>query len=437
MRGAVWVLLLAGCGGPVKAGLFGWCSPSEGADAGAPPAATYYADLKPIVDRRCVRCHRADGIAPFSLDSYDAVFAQRRLIEVAVGARTMPPWMAAPCCAQYLDDWSLRDDERARLLAWVAEGAAAGDPAVATTTPPEGGLSRVDLTLKMPEPYQPQPPSGTTDDLRCFLIDWPLEEETYVTGINVIPGNRMLVHHVAVAMVSGDDVAGVRARETKDPRPGFSCGGGFFSLHVTAVLGGSGTSQFPEGFAQRVPPRSALVLNMHYSTARGVSAREPTDQTSIELRLASSGKKFRSMAIANPAWAVSDAMHIEAGDPDAVFYYRYKPWPFTRQKPVTMLGALPHMHGYGSRFLLGILRADGTQDCLLELPRWHFGWTQPFWLAQPKTLGPDDQLYVECHFDNSATNQPTINGQPRQPRDIAWGSDDQEMCAGFAYFVDQ
>jgi hypothetical protein len=426
----------AGCGGPVESGLFAWCSAAPGGDAGAPPSGgSYYADVKPIVDRRCVRCHRDDGIAPFSLTSYDAVSAYRSLIERALRTRAMPPWMAAPCCSHYRDDWSIAEEERDKVLAWIAEGAPAGDPATATSTPPVGGLSRVDLKLTMPEPYRPEPSKGSTDDLRCFVLEWPLQDEIYVTGINVVPGNRALVHHVTVAVASGGDVARVRALDNGDPRLGFSCGGGLFNL-VTVVLGGAGASEFPEGFGQRVPPGSIVVLNIHYSTARGVPPTHPTDQSTVELKLAPSGRKFRSMAITNPAWAVEDAMHIEAGDPDAVFYFRYKPWPFTRKKPVTILGALPHMHAYGSRFLMGILRADGTQDCLLEIPRWHFGWTQPFWLTETKSLAPDDQLYVECHFDNSETNQPIIGGQPRKPRDIAWGSDDQEMCAGFTYFVE-
>jgi hypothetical protein len=435
---AALVLAGAGCGGPVESGLFEWCSATASPDAGTPPAGlSYYTDVKPIVDRRCVRCHRDDGIAPFSLGSFELVDAQKPLIDRELRGRTMPPWLAAPCCSQYQDDWSLGEDERAKVLAWLAQGAPAGDPAAATATPPMGGLSRVDLSLKMPEPYRPEPSNGGTDDMRCFLLEWPLASETYVTGINVVPGNRALVHHVAVAVVSGDDdVASVRALDARDARQGFPCGGGFFSLHVTAVLGGAGTSEFPEGFGQRVPPKSIVVLNIHYSTARGVSPTRPTDQSTVELKLASSGRKFRSMAIANPAWAVEGAMHIEAGDPDAVFFYRYKPWPFTRKKAVSMLGVLPHMHAYASRFLMGILRADGSKDCLLEIPRWHFGWTQPFWLTQPKTLGPDDQLYLECHFDNSESNQPVISGQQRKPRDIAWGSDDQEMCAGFAYFVE-
>ena len=75
---------------------------------------------------------------------------------------------------------------------------------------------------------------------------------------------------------------------------------------------------------------------------------------------------------------------------------------------------------------------DRQAECLLEIPHWHMGWQQPFWFKQPKRLDPGDELYIECHFDNSQENQP--NG--RAPRDIGWGGENQDMCAAFMSFTD-
>jgi hypothetical protein len=436
---AVVAAAVSGCGSVPEQGLFPWCSPTTPPDP-APVAAplTYHADIRPLVDRKCARCHGAEGIAPFALDSAQALVGRQAAVAHAVRTKAMPPWLGASCCAGYRDDWSLAEDERSKLLAWLAQGAAEGDPATATPSTPVGGLSRVDLVLTMPEPYRPEPPrAGATDDNRCFVLEWPLQTESFVSGINVVPGNRALVHHLTVAVVSGDDVDDVRALDARDPRLGFNCPGGFGAVRVTAVLGGAGASEFPEGLAKQVPPRSALVLNVHYSIARGVSPSRPTDQTAVQIKLSPSGRSFRTLAVANPAWTVAGAMRVRAGDPDAVFYYRYRPSLFTRGKRIQVLASLPHMHAFGRGFLMGILRADGSKDCLLEIPRWHFGWAQPFWLSQPKTLGPDDQIYVECRFDNSDANQPVIDGRPRPPRDIAWGNEDQEMCVGFAYFLEE
>jgi len=90
------------------------------------------------------------------------------------------------------------------------------------------------------------------------------------------------------------------------------------------------------------------------------------------------------------------------------------------------------MHYFASRFALRVVRSGGEVTCLAEIPRWDFGWEQPFWLTNPVELGPDDELYIECHFDNSAANQP-IPGTT--PRDIGWGDSNQDMCAGFVGYV--
>jgi len=141
--------------------------------------------------------------------------------------------------------------------------------------------------------------------------------------------------------------------------------------------------------------------------------------------------------VTNPFWLVDDAMLVRAGDPDATYFYRYKPVLFTVEKRVKAYGGAPQMQAFGSRFLLGILRADGTRSCILEIPRWRFGWDQPYRLAEPMDLNPGDQVYVECHFDNSESKQPVIDGVPAPPRDFAWGGNNQDMCAGFITFVEE
>jgi hypothetical protein len=56
---------------------------------------------------------------------------------------------------------------------------------------------------------------------------------------------------------------------------------------------------------------------------------------------------------------------------------------------------------------------------------------ETFILREPVTLFPNDELYVECHFDNTAANQITVNDVRLPPRDVAWGDKTtDEMCLG-------
>lgn len=233
-----------------------------------------------------------------------------------------------------------------------------------------------------------------------------------------------------MGVVGPDEADYAVSRQGKDGRPGFDCKGGFGDLRAVEVLGGSLLGgDFPRGIGKAVAPGSKLVFSIHYSTAH---ATPGPDQTAVELRLDESATPSKSIGIANPAWVAGGAMAIPAGEKDATFFYRFSPTVFTRVKAVDLQSVTPHMHYFATRVAIRIIRANGDRECLLEIPRWDFGWEQPFWFAQPKRLEPDDEVYIECHFDNSAENQP--DGQP--PRDIAWGGDNQDMCAAFVGFTD-
>lgn len=409
-----------------------WCTADQVTPTPATEPRTFYRDVQPIFQEKCNRCHEPGGIGPFPLTTYELAYPQRDLIRASVLNRTMPPFLAASCCTPYFQDFSLTDEEIAVVTGWVDQGAPGGDPAEAPPDrPPIGGLSRVDVTVGMNEPYTPKPREGTTDDTRCFVADWPLDEAVYVTGLSPVPGARDVVHHLIVAAVGPDSVDEVTARDGADGRPGFDCGGGFGDLdwRDVHVLGGSLLGgDFPRGIGARVEPGSKIVINIHYSTARATTP----DQTQVQMRVDKDAREARSIPLANPAWLIGDAMGIEAGDPDAVFFYKLEPDLYTRDKAVEIQSVTPHMHYFGSKMVVRALHEDGSTSCLMEIPRWTFGWEQPFWLGAPRRLEPDDELYVECHFDNSAANQP----DGAAPRDIAWGGNNQDMCAAFLSFTE-
>ena len=53
-------------------------------------------DIAPILYRHCVTCHRPDGVAPFSLITYDDARRHAMQVATATARRYMPPWKPAP-----------------------------------------------------------------------------------------------------------------------------------------------------------------------------------------------------------------------------------------------------------------------------------------------------------------------------------------------------
>ena len=107
----------------------------KAAPAAVPGEVTFTKDVAPILQRSCENCHRADGVAPMSLSTYEEVRPWARAIKQRTGigpkAGVMPPWYVEKNIGiqQFQNDPSLSDDEIATLAKWADSGAPRGNPA--------------------------------------------------------------------------------------------------------------------------------------------------------------------------------------------------------------------------------------------------------------------------------------------------------------------
>ena len=102
---------------------------------GLPSEVTFAKDIAPILQRSCQNCHRADGVAPMSLVTYEEVRPWARSIKQRTGigprAGVMPPWYVEKNIGiqHYKDDPSLSELEVAKIAKWADSGAPLGNPA--------------------------------------------------------------------------------------------------------------------------------------------------------------------------------------------------------------------------------------------------------------------------------------------------------------------
>ena len=100
---------------------------------------------------------------------------------------------------------------------------------VARQGPPEAPLRAGErfVTLRMPTAYTPKAPAAPgTDDYRCFLLDPGLTAKSVVTGLNILPGNPDVVHHVILFRVPADKVARAEEMDRLQAGQGWTCFGG-------------------------------------------------------------------------------------------------------------------------------------------------------------------------------------------------------------------
>ncbi|WP_437976790.1 monooxygenase [Sorangium sp. So ce295] len=433
------------------AGAIGCSSTASSDNDGSPPSATptYHRDVRPILEAKCTGCHAPGGIAPFAFTTADVAIQLKDAIADAVTSRRMPPWPPAPGCAELLDDRSLTDDQIDAIARWAEAGAPPGDPAEFVASPDmPGGLSRVDLDLSMPEPYTP---ATAPDEYRCFLIDWPYEATRFVTGLGVTPGAPSIVHHVVVFFAKPGAVETYEAWDAADPGPGYSCFGGptgddaaIQGPSAYGILGGWAPGSFgrdaPRGTGIEVPPGVKIVMQVHYNIAHGMPA---PDQTRVALRIDDAVERpAYTMPWLDPAW-VKGGMRIPAGDPDVMYDFEedaatavslFTKGALPADQPFTLYTVGLHQHLRGKSISLSTRRGDGERECLVDIPRWDFHWQSPYGLAEPRRLAPGDRLRVECHWDNSAENQPFMSGVRMPPEDLAWGEGtNDEMCLAWLY----
>ncbi|AUX45306.1 hypothetical protein SOCE26_067880 [Sorangium cellulosum] len=405
------------------------CSGDPGPEGGA-ATESYYRDVKPLVDAKCTGCHQEGGIAPFSLTTHDDVSRWKGPALAAVESRSMPPWPPAQDCADFAFDRSLTDDEVALFARWVNAGAPAGDPedAAPPVEAPRTALPRVDHTLTMAEAYTPR---VSPDDYRCFLLDWPGSTTEYVTGMDLVPGNKSIIHHMIAFLAKPDQVEEYETLDASDPEPGYECfggpGGGQGGLSWLGTwVPGAVETGLPEGTGIEVPAGSKIVMQLHYNT---LTAEAVPDQTGLEIMVEDAVEKPAFVVpFTNAAWILRKTMDIPAHSKDVVHAHTQEPTAFLKRasddaisgdKPVTIYRAGLHMHTRGVKAVTELVRADGQRECLLDIPRWNFHWQGTYGYTQPKVWNPGDELRIECHYDNTTAT------------DMNWGEGTlDEMCLG-------
>ena len=157
---------------------------------------TFHTDVLPLVQKHCQSCHRPGQIGPFSMLTYKEARPWARAIKQAVVSREMPPWFADPQYGHFDNDRSLKQAEIDTIAAWVDSGAAEGDPkdAPAPIEWPAGGWQiQPDVVVELP-PY-PVPAYGVKE-WENLAIPAPFTRDTWVTSVEVLPGQPGLVHHM-------------------------------------------------------------------------------------------------------------------------------------------------------------------------------------------------------------------------------------------------
>lgn len=363
---------------------------------------TFYADVLPILEKRCQECHRPGAMAPMPLLTYQQARPWAKAIRTAVSSRKMPPWLADPCCGKFANDRSLAPQERDSLIQWVDNGAPEGlRPAQHSPKSWQESWnlpSQPDLVLQVKQAF-PVPAKGELE-YQYFVVPTGFREDRWVSAVEARPNVPGVVHHSVVYVREPGDTW------TKGPTK---------ADILTIYAPGSSPDVLPPGMAKLVKAGSDLVIETHY-TPNGKAARE---QTRVAMIFAKNVPEKRVLTLQMD----SSTFRIPPGERD----YRVTVWG-TLPNDALLVSMYPHMHLRGKSFEFLRIRDDGQPEVLLRVPAYDFYWQISYRLTRPLLLKKGTRLEWIAVYDNSRNN-------PRNPDptvEVRYGHQSwEEMMVGF------
>jgi hypothetical protein len=456
VAGLILSFFLAGCSNDVNDDVNNDKPPTDTSEEPSSAEPNWYKHVQPIVAENCQRCHSDGNALTFSLENPEVVSALGPSILGKVRGSDSPPFYMPPFNARdteecappnpWRNDLRLSEADIQIFEDWIEIGAPLGDESDAApfSIPQPSTLEGGDEVQELLSAGQTIQEGEIEDLYRCFSLDPGLDAERWITGLEVLPGNLDVVHHVVLFT----DAAGASA-DLLDAAGGYDCYGGAGVGQSSVLMGwapGGDVLEFPTDSGFAIPAGGRLVMQIHYHPVLD-AVGETADLSGIKVRWADTapsknslvepyGGIFENHADSNK-WE-EPPFSVPAGSTDHTETWR-EPFDFVPSGvDARIWSVFPHMHLIGRDIRVSIEHGDGTETCLTHIPSWDFEWQLSYLYDSPFDELPrvvsTDTLVIRCTFDNSATN-PFMDYFLAEagldaPIDMGVGEDSlDEMCA--------
>ena len=395
-----------------------------------PAAELTYANVRPILEKRCVGCHSRGEIGPMPLGAYAEVRPWAKAIRAAVISKTMPPWHAAPGSAHaFLNDRSMSRTEIETLVKWVDAGSPDGPVTQARShalkEPVAWRLGDPDMVLRVPGMQIPK--SGTLQysfvifplhfdhDVWVRAAEWHIDQRGQVHHMNAFvrepgssyladfPKNQIFTPTVAErGRKRPDEAVFARRQLLQGYEPGYAP-----------------MAWLPDG-AKLIKAGSDVIFEMHFNT----NGKEAVDHTEL-------GLYFSKAAPANRVVAVDTLRDLDLAIPPASSDYMSNA-SMKLGSPARLLSIQPHMHVRGKSMEVRAIYPDGRKEILLSVPKYDFNWQTTYAIKNPPLLPTGTVLESVAGYDNSQNNR--FNPDPAAT--VGWGDQTtSEMHIAFLELV--
>jgi hypothetical protein len=412
----------------------------RGGGSGAPvepSSLTYWNDIAPIINDKCVKCHQPGGIGPFPLDSYEQVRRMAPTIATVIKVKYMPPYLVTHdgSCGQFDDSAAVSADQLARIDAWAKSDRNEGTRA-SITRPLIPGITDGDEYLT--PSIVPQAQGTSNEEYRCYPLGTQRGDDGFITAYDIRPSNEALVYHVMAFLVDPDRTTGdgrsnaavMQALDDRDPdRPGWPClgtaGEGVELEAIPAIWAhGTGPVTYPAKVGVFHKKTAQVVVQVYYSVA-GPRLAGLSESTAVRFRYASSVDRRAFLMVQDPfvdTLARVQPDVLPAGRMETTYTWNQigRELGIPAAPGASLLGLMPHMHSRGLREQVTLAAAGSTGRCAAEIQQWNPGWQRfYFYAGTPPAVTADTQIQFACTYNTASDTTPVLPG----------GGSSNEMCS--------
>jgi len=384
-------------------------------------AQTVFKDMAPILYANCTSCHHDGGIAT-DFTKYSFVNAMSATIKSYVNSGQMPPWPADPGYRHYVHERVLNASDKAALIAWIDNGAPAGDTTLAPPAPVYGStqlFGTPDLILNLPKVTST---ATSTDHYYCVNVPSGLVQDRYIRAFEFVPGNASLIHHAVITI----DTTGTAVDDLS---------GGCYNFQGQVGIGDYAPGMGPTVLPGVLPVKFGFRLKAGSTLSFQIHVPEGTagQQDSSQLRLyfypvGESGIRPMFFETVLQNWSFS----VPANDTLTVT----QKYPGASGVPaaLSLYGAFPHSHNTCTSILNFAWKLTDTIP-LIRIPEWDFHWQMQYTFKNLIKMPQGYRLYSAHHFDNTVNNPHTPN--PNVPVVAGTNTDDEMLFDSYLFALYQ
>ena len=385
---------------------------------------TWAQDIAPILYANCTKCHNPNGAGHFSLLTYSEAYAYGFLMASYTSDGTMPPWPPNENYKHFVHERTLPQTDIDKISDWVNGGRLQGDVTQAPAQPTYSTgstLGTVDLSVIMPT----YTVTTNSDIYRNFPIATNVPAGSYITAMEVVPGNHHAVHHVLVFQDSTNVPAQLDANQ---PGPGYSntTTGSVSSRLIGAWVPGASPYYTPVGTGFRMAANTNIVVQVHYPAG----SQGEMDSTRINFKVTTIPQRdITTWPLVNNYQNMTNGPINIPANTTKTYYEQYNV-----NTNYTFLSASPHMHLVGTSIKSWANKTTAPFDTIrfVDIPNWDFYWQDNYIFPNAVKIPSGYKIQAVATYDNTTNN---IYNPSTPPQTVVAGeaTTDEMMMVFFAY----